>query len=100
MVKPYIQKTDSVDNNLVLKNKRNQYEHKEGDHCISFDVVPLFTNVPLNETIEIIVTKVPESEIPKRNIKNLLKSFTGGVFQHSVNCTHILMGSALKPFSV
>ena len=60
-----------------------QYEHKEGDNCISFEVVSLFTNSPLNETIEMTINKLPEREIPKRRIKNLLKLFTGGVFQHS-----------------
>ena len=83
MIKPYIPKTCCVENNLDFLNILNQYEHKEGDYCISFDVISLFTNVPLNETIEMIVNKVPESAIPKRNIKNLLQSVTGGVFQHS-----------------
>ena len=30
-----------------------------------------------------IVNKVSEIEIPKRNLTNLLKSVTGGVFQHN-----------------
>ena len=64
MIKPYIPKTPCVENNLELKKTRNQYEHKEGDYCISFGVVPLFTNI---------VNKVQESEIPKRNIKTLHK---------------------------
>ena len=81
MIKPYIQKTDCVENNL--QKKMNQYKHNEYDYSKSFDVVSFFSNVPLNETIKTIVNKLPESEIPKRNIKNLLKSVTGGVFQHT-----------------
>ena len=66
LIKPYIPKIHCVENNLELKkrNQQNQYEHKEGHYCISFGVVPLFSNI---------VNKVPESEIPKRNIKTLLK---------------------------
>ena len=30
-----------------------------------------------------VVSKVSEIEIPKRNLTNLLKSVTGGVFQHN-----------------
>ena len=52
MIKPYISKTHCVENNLELKKKLSQYEHMKGDYCISFDVVSLFTNIPLNETIE------------------------------------------------
>ena len=76
---------------MELKKKLNQYEHKEGEYCITFDVASLLTNVPLNDTTEMIVYKIPESEISKRNIKNLLKSVTGGVFQHSGKFyTHIV----------
>ena len=39
----------------------------------------VINHVSLNETI---VNKVAKSEIPKRNLTNLLKSVNGGLFQH------------------
>ena len=78
IIKSHIPKTHCVENNRELKKK-----HKEGHYCISFDVVSLITDVPLNGTIEMIFNKVPESEISKKSLTNLLKSVTGGLFQHN-----------------
>ena len=73
----------------------------EGGFCLSFDLVSLFTNVHLNETIEMTVNKVPENEIPQRNTKNLLKSVTGGVFQHGgklyTQIDRVNIGNPLAP---
>ena len=48
-----------------------------------------------------IVNKVPEIEIPQRNLTNLLKSVTGGVFQHNsklyTQIDGISMGNPLAP---
>ena len=45
--------------------------------AVSFDVVSLFTNVPLNKTVEIILRKVYDeklinTDIPKKNLEKLL----------------------------
>ena len=48
---------------------------------VSFDVASLFTNVPLEETIEIIFKKIYiiNKEIPKQEMKELLKFCTKNV---------------------
>ena len=55
-----------------------------GFHIVSFDVVNLFTNVPLNKTIEIILRKVYKenlisTKIKKHHMKELLLLCTQGV---------------------
>ena len=49
---------------------------------VSFDVASLFTNVPLEETIEIIFKKIYiiNKDIPKQEMKELLKFCTKNVY--------------------
>ena len=76
------------------------------DYCITFDVVSLFTNVPLNETIQMIANGVRDSTIPQPNMLNLLKSVTGGLFQYNkklYSFHHIIfiyLSCSLKFYSV
>ena len=44
----------------------------EGYRYISFDVTSLFTNVPLNRTIKIILKRVYEEKLVKTNLKKKL----------------------------
>ena len=72
---------------------------------ISFEVKNLFTNVPLNETIDIILTKVydenkKETNIPKSILKELLHLCTKHVhfkFNNEIyiQCDGVAMGSPL-----
>ena len=74
---------------------------------ISFDVKNLFTNVPLSETIGIILTKVYEenkinTNIPKSTLKELLYLCTKHVhFKFNdkiyIQCGGVAMGSPLEP---
>ena len=74
---------------------------------VSFDVAPLFTNVPLEETIEIIlkriyINKEITADIPKQEMKELLIFCTKNVHFTSINETYIqvdgmAMGSPLGP---
>ena len=74
---------------------------------ISLDVKNLFTNVPLNKTIDIILTKVYEenkinTKIPKSVLKELLYLCTKHVhfkFNNEIyiQCDGVAMGSPLGP---
>ena len=74
---------------------------------VSFDVASLFTNVPLEETIEIIlkriyINKEITTDIPKQEMKELLILFTKNVHFTFNNETYIqvdgvAMGSPLGP---
>ena len=83
IIKHHIPKQYCVENNKEFLEKLSKHERKDGDYCISFDVVSLFTNVPLNETIQMIANGVRDSTIPQLNMLNLLKSVTGGLFQYN-----------------
>ena len=79
----------------------------EGYCYISFNVTSLFTNVPLNRTIKMILKRVYEEKLVKANLqKNTLKK----LIKESCSKTHfmfngkiykqidgVLMGSSLGP---
>ena len=79
----------------------------DGYKIFSFDVASLFTNVPLEETIEIIlkriyINKEITADIPKQEMKELLIFCTKNVHFTSINETYIqvdgmAMGSPLGP---
>ena len=72
-------------NDDFLKNL-NEFEHKTGDKSVSFDVVSLFTNVPLKQTIQIIADHLysPSAKLTppfgKEGFIKLLEIATGGMF--------------------
>ena len=79
----------------------------EGYKIVSFDVKSLFTNVPLNETIDIILTKVydenkTDTKIPNSILKELLYLCTKHVpfkFNNEIyiQCDGVAMGSPVGP---
>ena len=83
-------------------------EHIPNDHLlVSFDVKSLFTNVPLDETIEIILNRIYDkneisTDIRKSEIKELLNlciksvhfTFDGNIY---VQNDGVAMGSPLRP---
>ena len=44
--------------------KLKQYQFSKNQVMVSFDVVSLFTNVPLSETIELIADRIYTEDIP------------------------------------
>ena len=83
MIKHHILKQYCVENNKEFLEKFSRYERKDSYYCISFDVVSLFTNVPLNETIQMIANRVRDRTIPQSNMLNLIKFVTGGILQYN-----------------
>ena len=71
-----------------FKKKLHQFKSKSKQHLVSFDVNSLFTNVPLNETINLITTKIYsetvdealKSPIKKKSFVKLLKLATQCMF--------------------
>ena len=86
--------------------KLKDLEMHEGDYCMSFDIVSLFTNVPLAETIEIVANSICEQQsiaqsMPKSSLISLLKRATSGVFTHRnelyTQTDGVAMGNPLAP---
>ena len=87
--------------------KLKSFVFKTGDVLVSFDVVSLFTNVPLSETIELITdflyshkSKV-RPPLPKSNFKKLLTCATSGLFMYKDKVYQqtdgVTMGNPLGP---
>ena len=72
---------------------------------VSYDVVSLFTNIPLNETIDIVCNYLYQQHSPpkysKETFKKLLQIATGGYFLHRriqyCQFDGVSMGSPLGP---
>ena len=103
-----LEKSDrSILNTEAFVNQVKDQRIPEGYKMISFDVRSLFTNVPLNETIDIILTKVYDenkidTKVPKSILKELLYLCTKHVhfkFNNEiyVQCDGVAMGSPLGP---
>ena len=97
---------DSFDAVNRIKNIPNNL-FEEGYRFISFDVKSLFTNIPLNKTINIILHKIYDenkisTKLKKRTVKNLLHNactktlfFANGELYQQID--GIAMGSPLSP---
>ena len=78
-----------------------------GYKMVSFDVVSLFTNVPLDETIDIIIKRIYDkkeinTDIPKKEMRELLYLCTKNAHFTLNNKTYlqvdgVAMGSPLGP---
>ena len=74
----------TVQNTKEFVEKVKRMKVPEGYQMVSFDVVSLFTNVPLDQTIEIILRKVYDekkidTKIKREDMKRLLLLCTQGV---------------------
>ena len=106
-IKPNINTNHSVCSTSAFIEKLNNLEFSEGDQAVSFDVSSLFTNVPLNESIELISDKVYSSSspcippFPKKIFTKLLKFATSGMFMYKNSLFKqidgVAMGSPLGP---
>jgi hypothetical protein len=87
IIKPFIPSKYSISSNTEFMQKLKDLQLQEGDYCMSFDIVSLFTNVPLAETISIVANSMEEQQsahksLSKSGIIALLKRATGGIFTH------------------
>ena len=78
VIKPFIAVTYMLQSSTDLEEKLLQFEFKSKQILVNFDVKSLFTNLPLNETIKLIATKlcsetVDEALKPPINKKIFLK---------------------------
>ena len=103
-IKPHVPNKYSISSNVEFLNRLKEFELNEEDLCMSFDIVSLFTNVPLEETINIIANDIyPEdANLGQRSsLMILLKSATGGMFTHRGQVYQqkdgVSMGNPLAP---
>ena len=107
LIKPMIPQRYSINSNVEFIKQMDEFEHQDGDYCISFDVVSLFTNIPLTETIEIVArcycaeTSSNKPSIPEESFVRLLQCATGGTFSHRQRLYKqtdgVSMGNPLAP---
>ena len=107
IIKPYLPSAHSITSNEEFLGKLRQMEHQKEDYCISFDIVSLFTNVPLTETIHMIAndlydpTQTNKPPMKKSGLIELLKLATGGMFSHRGRIYQqrdgVAMGNPLAP---
>ena len=92
----------SILNTGAFVNQVEGQRIPEGYKMISFDVKNLVTNVTLNETIDIILTKAYEenkinTKIGKLILKELLYLCTKHVHYIYIQCDRVAMGSPFGP---
>ena len=105
IIKPHIPNQHMLNSTSNFLDKLDDFEIKPGDKMVSFDVVSLFTNVPLIHTINIIADHVYRSSSPppfsKTVFKNMLKTATQGYFLYNdvlyQQVDGVIMGSPLGP---
>ena len=104
----YLSESEYTTKNTEHFVEKTKKEHKPNDHLlVSLDVKSLFTNLPLDETIEIILNRICEkneisTDITKSEIKELLNlctksvhfTFGGNIY---VQNDGVAMGSPLGP---
>ena len=107
IIKPYIPMKHAITSNVEFLQKLNDYEIMADDRCISFDAVSLFTNVPLQFTINLIADELycenntNKPPMSKASLVELLKCATGGMFSHRGQLWQqkdgVSMGNPLAP---
>jgi hypothetical protein len=107
VIKPCIPDTYSITSNVEFIKKLKEFDHQHGDYCISFDIVSLFTNVPLQLTLDLIsdelynTVRMEKPPMPKQSFLELLRAATGGIFSHRDQLFQqsdgVSMGNPLAP---
>ena len=105
ILSPFIPKSRTVKDSFefIEKLSSNNYDLKNA-HLVSFDVKSLFTNIPVEETVNYICQCAPENQLPIRTntlkellllaCKNILFSFNN---KNYVQFDGMCMGSNLGP---
>ena len=107
MLKPLTKSSYTVESTNMFINKIQQVKIPDGYEMVSFDVCSLFTNVPLDFTVDLILDltynqKKVNTDIPKESLRTLLLlctknihfAFNGKLF---VQIDGAAMGSPLGP---
>ena len=105
IIKPYIPSKFMLNSTSSFLGRLKEFCFKPTDVLVSFDVVSLFTNVPLEFTINIIVDHIYEQEsrpaYDKKAFKKLLEMATTGIFMYQDKYFRqkdgVTMGSPLGP---
>ena len=105
IIKPGIPSTFSITSNSEFLQRLKNINQKSDDYCISFDIVSLFTNIPLDETIstiaETLYSKANTPPMPRESFVSLLKNATSGIFSHRQQLYKqvdgVSMGNPLAP---
>ena len=109
VIKPYIPQTYMLQSTNQLLEHLHEFKFNSNHKLVSFDVSSLFTNVPLDQTIQIIADTIYNSEQPnpnqpifeKRMFIKLLQLATKGIFMHKDKFYQqhdgVSMGSPLGP---
>ena len=90
IIKPYIPQTYMLQATNQLLKHLHEFKFNSNHKLVSFDVSSLFTNVPLDQTIQIIADTIYNSEQPNPNqpifekgiFIKLLQLATKGIFMH------------------
>ena len=107
MIKPYLPQTRMLKSTDHFIEKLKEFNPNSQNTTVSFDVVSLFTNVPLVETIDIIINRLYDEHnnnsipIPKDIFKKLMLLATQRIFMHNERfykqVEGIIMGNPLGP---
>jgi hypothetical protein len=107
LLSPLAKSKYTIENTKDFVTRIKKMKVPEGYKMISFDVVSLFTNVPIKETVEIILRKVykeklVKTKIKKENMRELLMLCTTEVsftFNNEMykQVDGVMMGSPLGP---
>ena len=96
----------SIKNSIVLANKLKNVKLDKDDRFISFDIVSLFPNIPIPDTINILENLLEKNNISKQKIFEYIKltnlcmrqntfKFNNNYFQQTYGTA---MGNPLSPF--
>ena len=105
ILSPYISKTHSINDTFTFVNEINNI-NSNNKFMTSFDIVSLYTNIPLNETIDlavnIIKTNEPNLKINHKELKKLFLFATAEthfLFENNIydQVDGVSMGSPLAP---
>ena len=105
LIKPHIPSKYMLESTGSFLTRLRDFMFKPSDILVSFDVVSLFTNVPLKYTIDIITNKIYESNsrpaVAKEDFKKMLEFATSGMFLYKdklyKQVDGVTMGSPLGP---
>ena len=110
-LKPYLDNRFSVVSAKTFVDELSQMKPKNTDSCVSFDIKSLYTNVPLAEVIDDIISTVysesavstfwKDSGIKPNILKKMLKLCSESIFIYKnevyQQCDGVAMGSPLAP---